>query len=136
MNTPPHGAKTTTSTDRKLVRLSVKSPLNSAHNEPTRMNAVLTRMPLERDHGMPRTWRFRLEEYRVRIELVIEPPTTSSRNGASNQPGTRSATPVTGSLMSAWVAAATPSTPSSTEESIPPAAPHRVIERSEVSRGR
>lgn len=94
------------------------------------------RIALERLHGMPRTWRFRLDEYSVMIEFVTEPPSTRARKRGWNQPGSSPSVPATASDMSACVAAATPATPSATEETSPPSAPLQVIERSEVVRGR
>lgn len=70
------------------------------------------------------------------IELVTEPPSTSARNTVWNQPGSRLSAPATASVMSVWVAAATPATPRATEEMNPPDAPIQVIDLSEVVRGR
>lgn len=70
------------------------------------------------------------------IELVTDPPSTRARNSGWNQPGSRLSAPATASVMSVWVAAATPATPRATEETKPPRAPIQVIDFREVVRGR
>ncbi len=50
------------SRERKERREVVKSVRKSAASEPAAVTAALMTMARARLHGMPRTWRFRLEE--------------------------------------------------------------------------